>query len=54
MKQEKKDRRTADYTPIQVTFPLADSMITEDQSNNSIPSEDDVVEVKNWVDFKEM
>ena len=50
--EEKKDK--LDYIPVYATFPLASSEKTISDSNVSIPSEDDIVEVKEWVDFKEM
>lgn len=43
-----------DYIPAYTTFPLANSEKTIKDSNVSIPAEDDVAEVKEWVDFKEM
>lgn len=36
------------------TFPLADVDEIDDESNITIPSEDDVEDAKEWVDFKEM
>lgn len=44
----------ADYSPDFATFPLAESEKTIEDSMVSIPSEDNVNEVKDWVDFKEM
>lgn len=35
------------------TFPLADDGEYEPNSNEAIPSPDDVKEVKDWVDFNE-
>ncbi|MEA4989001.1 MAG: DUF3787 domain-containing protein [Anaerovorax sp.] len=35
------------------TFPLADDYQREPGSNEAIPSEDDVQEAKDWVDFNE-
>ncbi|MDD2189491.1 MAG: DUF3787 domain-containing protein [Eubacteriales bacterium] len=43
-----------DYTPKFTNFPLANSDTTINESRVSEPSEDDVEEVKEWVDFKEM
>ncbi len=36
------------------TFPIADIVETDKDSNVSIPSADDIKEGKDWVDFKEM
>lgn len=36
------------------TFPLANTDEIDEDSNVSIPSEQDVEEAKEWVDFKEM
>lgn len=36
------------------TFPLANKETVERDSNVTIPSQDDVEKVKEWVDFKEM
>ncbi|WP_324822983.1 CDIF630_02480 family spore surface protein [Sinanaerobacter sp. ZZT-01] len=35
------------------TFPLADEYEQEPESKEAIPSEDDVKEAKDWVDFNE-
>ncbi|HHU18554.1 MAG: CDIF630_02480 family spore surface protein [Anaerovoracaceae bacterium] len=50
--EEKKGK--LDYIPVYATFPLANSEKIIRESNVSIPLEDDIVEVKEWVDFKEM
>lgn len=36
------------------TFPLANAQELEERSNVAIPSEQDVEDAKEWVDFKEM
>lgn len=36
------------------TFPLADVDEIDDESNVTIPAEEDVEDAKEWVDFKEM
>lgn len=50
---EKNKKGRLDYTPSYTTFPLANTEETIKDSNVSIPSYDDVVEAKDWVDFKE-
>lgn len=36
------------------TYPLADMDELEEESQVNIPSQQDVEDAKNWVDFKEM
>lgn len=51
----RKNKTTAlDYTPGYTTFPLVNSEKIIEDSKVSIPAEDDIEEVKSWVDFKEM
>jgi len=38
----------------QQTFPLASTERVEKDSNVTIPSDEDIKEVKDWVEFKEM
>lgn len=52
MKKQKSIR--LNYDPTFATFPLAGAAHTETESGVTLPSEDDVEEVKAWVDFKEM
>ena len=53
--RENKQKYTkSNYDPSFRTFPLADTVTTDRESGITIPSEDDVDEVKDWVDFKEM
>lgn len=42
------------HTPNFVTFPLAEADQKVEDSGVTIPSEEGVKEVKDWVDFKEM
>ena len=43
-----------DHTPNFITFPLAEEFEREGNSQQSIPSEEGVSQVKDWVDSKEM
>ncbi|MDD4564380.1 MAG: DUF3787 domain-containing protein [Eubacteriales bacterium] len=52
MKKNKK--ADSNYTPTYTTFPLMNTEKTTNDSNVSTPSENDIAEVKEWVDFKEM
>lgn len=45
--------RTNETTAAFRTFPLADVYEVEPESNEAIPSPDDVKEAKDWVDFNE-
>ncbi|MBR0597156.1 CDIF630_02480 family spore surface protein [Sinanaerobacter chloroacetimidivorans] len=52
MKQEVKIN--PEHMPNFTTFPLTDTIDVEPDSKVTIPSEDAVDDVKDWVDFKEM
>lgn len=53
-KNKKSHQNRPDYIPVYTTFPLMNTEKTTKDSNVSIPTEDDIVETKKWVDFKEM
>lgn len=50
----KKKNIKLNYDPNFTTFPLAATEHQETESGVTLPSEDGVKEVKDWVDFKEM
>jgi len=54
MTKNKSVHQAVDLVGAHATFPLADVKETEDKSNLAIPPEANVIEVKEWVDFKEM
>lgn len=55
VKPKEKEPKLMDKRPKEVfkTFPLADDYKHEPNSNEAIPSPDDVKEAKDWVDFNE-
>lgn len=48
-----KIERAVETSEVFSTFPLADAYEVEPESNQAIPSPDDVKEAKDWVDFNE-
>jgi len=54
MDSRSKEKIKSNNNPSFSTFPLANTVKTEKDSKATLPSEDDVDEVKDWVDFKEM
>lgn len=54
MDSKSKEKWKADSNANFSTFPLANTEKIEKNSRVTLPSEDDVDEVKDWVDFKEM
>ncbi len=54
MDNRSKEKRNANSNTNFSTFPLANTVKTDKDSKATLPSEDDVDEVKDWVDFKEM
>lgn len=53
-KQKNGNQIFESHTPNYITFPLAEEDYKEKDSKQSIPSEEGVLEVKEWVDYKEM
>lgn len=53
-KNKNNDQVFESHTPNYITFPLAEEDYEEKGSRQSIPSEDGVLETKEWVDYKEM